>query len=130
MNAPEHFTIVGEQGESRPGGPLAAAEAVRLIARAIVWAREQRIARLLVVIRPLTVTEPPGLGDRYFLIREWAAAAAGAVTVAIVAPAELLDPQRFGVTVAANSGFRANVFTSEAEARAWLAEPTATGTSS
>jgi hypothetical protein len=125
MNAPEHFTIVGEGAEYRPGGPVAVAQAVRLITSAIAWAREQGVGKLLVVVPPLTPAEPPSLGARYFFVREWADAARGKVTLALVVPVELIDPKRFGVTVARNSGFRANIFATEREARAWLAEQAA-----
>jgi hypothetical protein len=38
----------------------------------------------------------------------------------MVARAEMIDPQKFGVTVAALRGLVSNVFTTEVEARAWL----------
>ncbi len=40
----------------------------------------------------------------------------------MVARPEWIDPQKFGVIVAANRGFDANVFPKEAEAIAWLNE--------
>jgi hypothetical protein len=50
---------------------------------------------------------------------EWASIARG-LRLAVVARAELIDPERFGITVARNRGLSANVFTSEAEAIDWL----------
>jgi hypothetical protein len=41
----------------------------------------------------------------------------------MVARAEMIHPQKFGVLVATNRGLVSNIFTTEAEARAWLAEP-------
>ena len=38
----------------------------------------------------------------------------------MVARAEMIDPNKFGVTVAANRGLVSNIFTTETEARAWL----------
>jgi hypothetical protein len=38
----------------------------------------------------------------------------------MVARAEMIDPRKFGVTVAANRGLMSDIFTTEAEARAWL----------
>jgi hypothetical protein len=38
----------------------------------------------------------------------------------MVARAEMIDPEKFGVTVAANRGLVSNIFTTELEARAWL----------
>ena len=40
--------------------------------------------------------------------------------VAIVAPPEMIDPEKIGVTVATNIGFVSEVFTSEEEALTWL----------
>jgi preprotein translocase subunit YajC len=38
----------------------------------------------------------------------------------MVARAEMIDPKKFGVTVAANSGLVGDVFESEEKALAWL----------
>jgi hypothetical protein len=38
----------------------------------------------------------------------------------MVARAEMIHPQKFGVLVAANLGLVSNIFTTEVEARAWL----------
>ena len=40
--------------------------------------------------------------------------------VAVVTYPEMIDPEKFGVTVASNIGFVSDVFTSEAEALTWL----------
>ena len=40
--------------------------------------------------------------------------------VAVVTYPEMIDPQKFGVTVATNIGFVSDVFTSEEEALTWL----------
>lgn len=40
--------------------------------------------------------------------------------LAMVARPEMIDPERFGVTFAANRGLVGGVFVSEAEAVAWL----------
>ena len=60
------------------------------------------------------------------MVREWAAAAKGAVRLAMVVQAELIDPQNFGVLAARNAGLIGNVFTEEPQARAWLAAQVAT----
>jgi hypothetical protein len=33
---------------------------------------------------------------------------------------EMVDPEKFGITAASDAGLRADVFTSESEALAWL----------
>lgn len=58
--------------------------------------------------------------QRYWLGSEAAKHAAGSVRVAIVAPAELIDPQKFAITVAANHNLTAEVFSSFDEAMTWL----------
>ena len=55
-------------------------------------------------------------------MREWARAAGGAVRLAMVARPEMIDPQKFGVTVAANIGLNADVSTSDEEALHWPEE--------
>ena len=64
--------------------------------------------------------DSPDIATRYFFIHEWARAAGGCVFVVLVARPEMIDPQKFGVTVAANAGLTSEVFDSEEEARAWL----------
>jgi hypothetical protein len=54
------------------------------------------------------------------MMTRWAAAAQGLVKVAVVTKPEMIDAQKFGVTVAANHGLALDVFTSEEEALAWL----------
>ena len=63
---------------------------------------------------------PPTLSERFFLIEEWAHAADGTLPVALVVRPEMIDPKRFGVTVARNRGMVTDVFASETEAVAWL----------
>ncbi len=55
------------------------------------------------------------------MVREWAAAAQGALRLAMVLQAELIDPQKFGMVAARNAGLVGDVFTEEPQARAWLA---------
>ena len=112
-----------ESGFARfaPGGPLVLADLVAEVRQAITRCREEGHPRLLLDLRGLAGLDSPNVVDRYFFIQAWAHAAQGRVAVAVVAPEALIDAQRFGVTVAENLGFRAQVFTSETEAVAWLA---------
>ena len=50
----------------------------------------------------------------------WAEEARGSLRLVMVARAEMIDPRKFGVTVAANRGLESNIFPTEAEARDWL----------
>ena len=67
------------------------------------------------------------LFERYVAIGRWAALAGGSVRLAVVARAEMIDAGKFGVIVARNRSLVAEIFTSEAEAAAWLDAPDAHG---
>lgn len=104
----------------RPQATVSLDQAIEWVKSAIVLAREREIARLLVVTSGLEGFEPPEIGIRHFLAREWATASDGRVLIAVVARPEMIDPERFGVTVAANFGVTTRVFDNEADALAWL----------
>jgi hypothetical protein len=93
-----------------------------MVAAAVALARERHVRSLLVNVSRLTGFKPPSLIDRYHFMHEWARAAGGSVRIAMVARPELIDPQKFGVTVGANIGLTSDVFTSEEEALRWLEE--------
>lgn len=97
---------------------------MRDVSAAILMAREQGLHKLLVVIAPEALdVEPPGVAARHAMVREWAEAAQGMVTIAVVVPPTYIDPEQFGVVTAANFGLAGNTFSNEAEATAWLREP-------
>jgi hypothetical protein len=86
----------------------------------IAHARVSGVRRLLVDVTAVTGLHPPSVTARYRFIGDWARAAGGQVRVAVAAPAALIDPDRIGLTMAANVGLIANVFADPAAARAWL----------
>ncbi len=120
MSELQYFDVMGDHAEFRPMGQVSQRGMVQSVSAAIAFAREHSIKRLLVVTSGLTGFKSPGVGDRYFFLREWSVASRAFVRVAIVPSAEMIDPQKFGVIVAANAGFDSNVFASEADALAWL----------
>ena len=120
MSELQYFKIMGDHAEYRPTGDVSLSQAVQLVASALVFAREQHIGKLLVVTSGLTGFGPPLIADRYFFIKGWAEASGHIVRAALVARPEMIDYQKFGVTVAANNGFIADIFASEDEALAWL----------
>lgn len=120
MNKPEHFEIKEGHAVFRPTGDVSLEDGVRLVTSAIAFAREHQIKKLLVVTTGLTGFKAPSLSDRYFLFREAARAAQGAVSISLVVRPELIDPERLGMLVAKNAGLRIDVFASEGEALAWL----------
>jgi hypothetical protein len=107
-------------GHYRPIGSASFDEAVSRVRAAIAIARSKGARELLVDTTALTGFLSPDTFQRYFAAVAWAAEAAGSLRLAMVARAEMIDPQKFGVTVAANRGLISNIFTTEAEARAWL----------
>ena len=117
---PDKFVVVDGRALFRPAGLVAFDEAVELVSAAIAKARENGAGDLLVNTTALTGFTSPDTLDRFFAAVAWAARARGHLRLAVVARAELIDSQKFGVTVAANRGLTADIFTSEAEAAVWL----------
>jgi hypothetical protein len=121
MNVVENLEIIEDCVFFRPVGKVSLPEAVQLVAKAITFTRERQISKLFINTTGLTGFPSPTLPERYFIAREWAAVAERFVRVALVIPVEMIDPEKFGVTVAQNAGMNADVFATEPEARAWLA---------
>ena len=64
--------------------------------------------------------DSPDIFERFLAAVAWAEESRARVHLALVARAEMIHPQKFGVLVAANLGLVSNIFTTEVEARAWL----------
>lgn len=114
------FQVFPDRVECRVVANCSLQEAFQLITAVINHAREQDYQRLLLDITGLTGFAPPSLGQRFFFFEEWSRAARARVRVAFVAPAEMIDPRKFGITVAANNNFTAEAFTAAEPALAWL----------
>ena len=117
------FQFLDGYAAFRPTGRVSFDEAVITIADALSYAMSQRVNRLLVDTTGLTGFPSPSVWERFWMASEWAAVAHSAVRLAVVARPELIDPDRFGVTVARNRGLFANVFSAEPEAIEWLLNP-------
>ncbi len=120
MNISGQLEVVDNCACYRPTGALTLEEAVELVNQAIAYARDHQIPKLLFNAKDVTGFRSPSLPERYFYVRQWAATGRSLVQLALVIPAEMIDPEKFGVTVAHNAGLNADVFSSEPEARAWL----------
>jgi hypothetical protein len=120
MQVPEYLTI--EDGYARfcPAVEVSLQEAVALVDGAIDFCRAAKISKLVVDIRQLTGFGPPVISERFWMVRGWAKRSRGAVTIAMVAPEEFIDPEKIGITMARNVGLLADVFTSDSEALDWL----------
>jgi hypothetical protein len=120
MGGPGGLEIVGSRGFFRLRGTFSLDAAVELVVAAITAARAHGLTDLLVDVAELTGFDPPSVTQRFLFVERMAFAAGSEVRMAMVAPAELIDPGRFGVTVALNRGFVSNIFASEDLAIAWL----------
>ncbi len=120
MDAPRYFQHAEGHAIFRPAGELKVVEVMEMVTGAISYARESGVRRLLAVLTDVTGMIPPNATVRYRYVREWAMASAGLVRLAAVTTADMIEPGRFGVTVAANAGMEANIFEDETEAQEWL----------
>lgn len=102
----------------RPRGCMTLEQAIPRITAAIGAARAQGVRKLLLVTTQLEGLRAPGDGTRVFMSREWAVAAGGTVSIAVVARPEMIDSQRIGIVVPNGFGASAEVFTLEADALA------------
>ena len=106
----------------RVGGRHSLTGGIERIRQVLAMAQAQGVTRLLIDITESTGYEPPSLSVRSVMMREWATAAGGTVAIAVVCLPEFIDPQRFGITMAARFGMTMNVFDNQAEALTWLAQ--------
>jgi hypothetical protein len=112
--------MLGPVAVYRATGRMRFVQAVALGKSTIEAARRQGIRKLLLVTSALEGIEPPSIGDRAFMSREWSAAAGRTMHIAVVARAELIDPEKIAVMLARNFGASMDVFVDEADALAWL----------
>ena len=126
MNLTEHIEIMRDCVFFRPVGKVSLLEAARLVTEAIKFARDRQLPKLLVNTTELTGFPSPTLPERYLMTREWAAAAHDCIRVVLVVPLKMIDPDKFGITVARNAGMDVEVFATESEALTWLARKAGT----
>jgi hypothetical protein len=106
----------------RPRGSYSLVEAVDIVSSAIAYCRKQGVNMLIVDATGLVDLPVPSLLERFLMIEDWASEAAGTVIVAMVIPADYIDPRKFGVKVAQQFGLVMDVYTSEEDALAWLSQ--------
>jgi hypothetical protein len=122
MKAPEHFEVMPDYCCYRLTGHGPLEEAAGKVIEVITYAREQRMRKLLIDTTKWTGHDSPGTLDRYQWAVAFSQAARAEVKVAMVVRPELMDPEKFEVTVATNRWLVGDVFDSEKEALAWLLE--------
>ncbi|OAI56787.1 hypothetical protein AYO49_03600 [Verrucomicrobiaceae bacterium SCGC AG-212-N21] len=125
MKAPEHFEVKEGYCCYRLSGHGPLAEAASKVIEAIIFAREQGMRHLLVDTTGWTGHASPDTLERYNVAQAFAEAARSSVVLAMVIRPEMMDPDKFEVTVARNRWLVGNVFDSEKDALAWLLNPDA-----
>src|SRR4030095_9673576 len=123
MKAPNGFEVMEGYCCYRLSGHGPLAEAAGKVIEAITFSREQRMPNLLIDTTNWTGHQSPGTLDRFTWAQAFAEAARSTVKLAMVVRPEMMDPDKFEVTVARNRGLLGNVFDSEKDAIAWLLEP-------
>lgn len=117
---PEEFDFEDGYARLHPTGKMSLQEAVDRVCAAIDFCRDKGVGRLLMDGSLAGGFPAPSVVERYWIARAFADKARARVTVSFVLQPYLLDPARFGVTVAANYGMRTNAFATVAEALPWL----------
>jgi hypothetical protein len=123
MKAPENFEVMEGYGCYRLSGHGRLADAASKVIEAITFSQEQGISNLLIDTTRWTGHESPDTLERFNVAQAFAYAARSAVKMAMVVRPEMMDPDKFEVTVARNRGLVGNVFDSEKDALAWLLDP-------
>ena len=118
---PDHFQVEDGHARYRPVANVTFDQAVAMIRAAIAAARRHRVGDLLVDTTGLSGFCSPETFERFLAVVGWATEAGGSLRLAMVARAEMIHPQKLGVLVAAERQLVSNIFTTEPEARAWLA---------
>ena len=117
---PEHFEVMENYSCYRMSGNGPLAEAVGKAIEAITFAREHGISHLLIDTTKWFGHPNPDTMERYDVASAFSKAAGSEVKLAMVVRPEMMDPEKFEVTVATNRGMIGNVFASETEALKWL----------
>lgn len=120
VNMPDQLEVREGICRFRPIGSCSLIEAVDLVTGAIAFCRNESVVRLLVDVTGLVGLPIPSLIDRFLMVEEWALEGNGLVVAAMVAQAEYIHPEKFGVKVAADFGMVTGIFTSDEDALQWL----------
>jgi hypothetical protein len=119
MTAPEFIERIGHRAFYRPIADVDFEQALDMIGAAMSWAREQKLADMVLNALSLKGIPPLTTYMRYAAIMRWAECAP-ALRIAWVVTPQTIDPQRFGMLVAHNRGMNGEIFSTEAAALAWL----------
>jgi hypothetical protein len=125
MKTPENFEVMEGYCCYRLSGHGPLEEAASKVIEVITFSKEQKMRNLLIDTTGWTGHKSPDTVERYYVAKAFAEAALCKVKLAMVVRPEMMDPDKFEVTVAKNRGLVGNVFDSEKDALAWLLDPAA-----
>ena len=108
---PDRFLLEDGRAFYRPVGTVSFDEAVALVRAGIAAARRHHVKSFLVNTTALIGFPSPDTLERFLAVVQWAEEARSGLRMAMVARAEMIHPQKFGVIVAANRGLVSNIFT-------------------
>lgn len=120
MDDLDAFVLENGRGIYRPVGEVSFDEVVALVRAAIATARSSHAREILIDTTALVGFPSTDTLQRFLAVVEWANEANGGLRMVMVVRAELIDPYKFGVVVASNRRLVSNIFSTEAEAVAWL----------
>src|SRR5688500_145806 len=116
----EYFSIKDGYAAFHPKGQFTFDEAVEAVDNAVAFCRDNDIRGLLVDITGITGFPPPSASQRFQFASKWATTSGSRVVLAMIAAPEMIDHEKFGVTVANNRGLKTEVFTTASDAINWL----------
>src|SRR6185503_13036003 len=116
MNAPEHFEAMEGYCRYRLSGQGPLAAAASKVVEVIAYSRDQKVRNLLIDTTNWTGHKSPDTWERFTWAQAFAEAARSTVKLALVVRPEMMDPEKFEVTVARNRELMGNVFDSEKDA--------------
>ena len=108
---------------ARLHGDFTLQSGVQAVTDAIMAAIADGFGMLLVDLTGIRGIEPPGPGDRHWLMTEWARAGRGVLRLALLIRPEFVDPDHFGTVVGRSRGLDVKGFLDEAKALDWLRGP-------
>jgi len=120
MNVADDLHFAEGYAVYRPVGDVPLQVAAAGVTQAIELCHPHQVKRFLIDATALTGFASPSMVEQFEIAAQWAMAARGAIKIALVLRPDMIDPQRFGTTVARNRGLQFDTFASEAEALAWL----------
>lgn len=126
MELPEFVTLAPRFAAYRPVGALSFAAWRDAMVGVLGWSVGAGVTHLLADFTGVTLLDDPSTFERFKLgERAAAAGAAAGIKVAVFGREPVMDPERFGVTVAVNRGLQVDSFPDEVAALTWLVGPDA-----